>query len=192
MGRCGTGVCAGVLRADGEEGGVRRAHRSVAAVAGVLWRNGIEEAHLCGVDTEAAKAMALFDAEIHPVVLTGACARSGRAEFHESGVWMRRHTIGEDHVRGVKQQASAVSRPFDAAVDVRLLAPGAWILAGGPGELGKAGSARTPLGVLPERVLRETQCARAPWGAKSRCRCNFRLSRHARGPRESVGRCRRR
>ena len=66
-----------------------------------LQRQGVQEVHLCGVDTDACVlqcAFNLFDAGVRPVVLADVCASSGGSALHEYALAILRRSLGTAQV----------------------------------------------------------------------------------------------
>lgn len=71
------------------------------ALADRLRRDGIDEVHLCGIDTDmcvAKSAIDLAEAGFRPIVLGDACASHGGPEHHAAALSMLVRAIGRDQV----------------------------------------------------------------------------------------------
>ena len=63
--------------------------------------NGIEEVHVCGIDTDACvsvTAVGLFEHGIRPVVISDACASHGGSEYHNAALKILRRLIGRNQI----------------------------------------------------------------------------------------------
>ena len=66
-----------------------------------LRRRGIEEVHVCGIDTDVCvtqSAVDLFEAGVRPVVLAASCASHGGPEYHEYALRILRRLIGKAQI----------------------------------------------------------------------------------------------
>jgi nicotinamidase-related amidase len=71
---------------------------------GLLRDRGIDEVHLCGIDTDICVtkcAVDLFEKSIRPVVLADYCASHGGREFHEAALKILRRYIGSRNIHAV-------------------------------------------------------------------------------------------
>lgn len=69
-----------------------------AEVCDIIYKYGIKEAYVSGIDTDCCvlkTAIDLFEMNVRPIVLTGYCASNGGIESHCAAIKVLERTIGE-------------------------------------------------------------------------------------------------